>query len=416
MIMKPKSKKTRSINKSKKNVAVLDVANAAKQGVALGLRGLGGMLGSMVGAPAMGAQGGAWLSKITGFGDYEIGQNTLMTTGVPSFQKGNRKITVSHREFVTDIFSSTSFAVTSYAINPGNPNVFPWLSNVAESFQQYKFRGLIFEFVSSSADALNSINTALGTVIAATNYNANQPAYASKQEMEASEFSCRTKPSTDVIHPIECAATDTPISHLYVRTGPIPSGQDGRLYDLGNFQLATVGMQQSAVNIGELWVSYEVELYKPRLVAIGGYAFSDDWGYRSGSAYTNADPFNTAGLTVPVVGGLGTTVNNTVLTFPTSINNGCYKVQCSWVGSSTAQTIVTPTLSGCSLNTNYKYGGVVGTGTVTATLAVMEVYININTAGSSATLTFSGLTLPSSGTAFELVILPAPTIPNQSPY
>jgi hypothetical protein len=40
--------------------------------------------------------------------------------------------------------------------------MFPWLSNIAQNFESYKLRGLVFEFKSMSGDALTSTNTALG--------------------------------------------------------------------------------------------------------------------------------------------------------------------------------------------------------------------------------------------------------------
>jgi len=65
--------------------------------------------------------------------------------------------------------------------------------------------GMVFEFVSTSANALNSTNTALGQVICATNYNSSAAIYANIAEALNSEFSTCTKPSESVMHMIECA-------------------------------------------------------------------------------------------------------------------------------------------------------------------------------------------------------------------
>lgn len=54
-----------------------------------------------------------------------------------------------------------------------------------------------------SADALNSVNTALGQVIMATDYNAANPPFGQKSEMENYEFGQSCKPSESQIHPIE---------------------------------------------------------------------------------------------------------------------------------------------------------------------------------------------------------------------
>jgi hypothetical protein len=105
--------------------------------------------------------------------------------------------------------------------------------------------------------------------------------------MENSEFAVSVKPTKDLMHGIECATSQTVLPKLYVRTGDPPSGQDLRLYDLGQFQFAT--QNNPVQNLGELWVSYCVEFFKPILPAIGL-----DVGY---SLYTNsasgAAPFGT---------------------------------------------------------------------------------------------------------------------------
>jgi len=203
---------------------------------------------------------GAGISQIMGFGDYTVSRNSV--TEAPYFGRGNRSVTMRHREFVQDITGSTAFSASSYLINPGNETLFPWLSGIALSFQQYRIKGLVFYFNSTSADALNSTNTALGTVIMATNYDVNEANYTSAPEMQASYFSTSNKPSEDGIHALECDPSQRPIDVMYINHGGESSVED-LLYNHGNFQLATVGMQ-AAATIGQLWVSYEIELMKPR--------------------------------------------------------------------------------------------------------------------------------------------------------
>jgi len=227
------------------------------------LRGGGGYLGNML-APGIGgvigtAAGGV-VSQILGFGDYSVSSNTLQHA--PMFGKGSRSIRIRHREYVTDIIGSTTFSVAAYAINPGSKTLFPWLSGIAQSYQQYRIHGMVFYFNSTSADALNSTNTALGTVIMATNYDVNEPPYTGKPEMQAAYFSNAFKPSEDGIHAVECDPHERPIDVMYI--DHLGEGDDESIvYDHGLFQLATQGMQ-AAANIGQLWVSYDLELLKPR--------------------------------------------------------------------------------------------------------------------------------------------------------
>jgi len=232
-------------------------------------RDVGGAVGGLFGntGRALGSAAGSLIGSIFGMGAYTVNNNSIMTNsnGPPMFNASSAGSTiVSHREFLTDIQGSTAFTSQTFPLNPGLTTPFPWLSEIAENYQQYEFLGLVFEFKSTSAVAVNSTNTALGTVIMATNYNVAESAFTNKQQMEAYMFTTSTSPAVSAYHPVECSPKDAPLQTMYVRNGLPAAGTDLRMYDLGNFQIATVGMQ-AAANIGELWVTYHVKLLKPRL-------------------------------------------------------------------------------------------------------------------------------------------------------
>jgi len=304
---------------------------------------VGGGIGGMVAGPAGQALGskigkGAqqMFRAITGWGDYEIKGNSLMTGGmtppqiINSIDRGG--YIVRHREFLGDVLATTAFSLSSYRINPG-VSTFPWLSCIADSFEEYKFRGLIFEFKSTSSDAVLSTaaSSALGTVIMATEYNVLNPNFPNKVSMENYEFANSAKPSECFYHPIECKANLTPISQLYVRSTPVPSGADARLYDLGNFQIATVGMQAAGGIIGELWVTYEIELYKPKY-SNGANIYTDHFNL---SGITDAAAFGTTSLdftkSLQTAAGGGWSNNGTLIggnsyAFPPNIGSGNFLV------------------------------------------------------------------------------------------
>jgi len=412
--MKPKSKK------SSKNPGI-NLASALTSAISAGMKLGGGALGSMVGQPAAGGAAGAWLSKITGFGDYEISSNSLVkATGVPGFMKHDCKVIISHREFIGDISTvGNAFSVSNYNINPGNAVLFPWLSSVASMYQQYRFRGLIFEFCSASANALNSTNTALGRVIMATNYNVSRPNFASKLEMEQSEFCSSAKPAEDLIHPIECNPEETPLKHLYIRSGPVDGVQDLKFYDLANFQLATVGQQAASV-IGELWVSYEIELLKPRLPGQIAGAAAIDWAYRNTPTFSSADAFNTGGLLTSGFGNIPVQWQNNTISFPPTISSGTFVISIVWSGASTSCVLNLPSVSSnAQLNTSYPGNGALyGPTSATAVVSCFANYfVRINSYSSNGTtVTLSGITLPNTPNNMICWVLPAPTIPNASPY
>lgn len=175
-------------------------------------------------------------------------------------------VIVRHREYVADIGGTINFTNRNFALNPGLNGTFPWLSQVAAAFEQYRFRGLIWEFRSTSADSVINAqpNVGMGTVIMATQYNSLDPGFTNKIEMENYEYANSCKPACSFIHPVECALHQTPNTPLYIRTGGIPTQSDERLYDMGNFNIATSGLAADGGVIGELWVTFEIELFKPK--------------------------------------------------------------------------------------------------------------------------------------------------------
>lgn len=82
---------------------------------------------------------GHLVSKITGFGDYEIEGNSIMRGGlsppevVNSADRGG--FIVRHREYITDINAATAFTNQAFPINPGIKTTFPWLGAVASAFE-----------------------------------------------------------------------------------------------------------------------------------------------------------------------------------------------------------------------------------------------------------------------------------------
>lgn len=289
--------------------------------------GAGGIAANAIvpGSGAVGSSAGRYLgsqiSRILGFGDYTVQSNSLSNVGkaimpgeaVPDFGIRGNETRVRHREYLQDILvpsSATAFTNTSYTINAGDTYTFPWLAQVAARYQQYKFNGLIFEFKTLSSDITSG--GALGAVIMATNYDVLDSAFEDKIHMENSQYAVSAKPSCSQIHTIECAPNETAQKMLYVRSAGSSSttSQDARFFDLGNFQLATVGLPGSTGQVlGELWVSYDVSLYKPEIPnteVLSGKVLS------SGTVNKTTALFGTA----PALTGNAFTLSNNVLTFP----------------------------------------------------------------------------------------------------
>jgi len=263
----------------------------------------------------LGMLAGNGISKIFGLGAYKLKSNSLYRTSnqVPVMHSASESIIFRHREYIGDVSSTNAFTVVQYPINPGLPQSFPYLSTVASCFQEYKFRGLIYEFKSSGADALVSgTNTAMGTVSMVAQYRADAQPLQNKIEVLNEMWSTTAKTSDNTILPIECAPKENPMAVQYVRTGAGYSG-DIKLYDLAVLTVATGGSQGNNV-IGELWASYEVEFLKPTLSVTGGVLAADHY-VRSG---TGVAPLGLIGVSKPV-STLGTTVTGNAITFPVGI-------------------------------------------------------------------------------------------------
>lgn len=239
------------------------------------LRSLGGLggraLGTMVGYGDAGASAGSGLgaavSRWLGSGDYTVSANSIVQragSGVPMMHKTGQTVTVRHREYLGEVRSSTSFLVrNAFELNPGSRETFPWLSGVAGQFQEYSIKGMVFHYVPSSGSAVASTNNALGTVMLQTSYRATDVQPVSKVEMLNEFWSSESAPMNEFCHPIECDPKENPFNIHYVRTGNVSAAENVLMYDLGRTFLAVSGQQANDVVLGDLWVTYEVELKKP---------------------------------------------------------------------------------------------------------------------------------------------------------
>lgn len=221
---------------------------------------------------------GNLLSRVTGFGDYKVHKNILLeeTNGPPRVINRGNEFVIRKREYIGDVYSASgsnngvsAFNVQRFPIQPGDPNTFPWLSTIADKFEQYRVEGMIFEFKSLYSDAVVTQNGSIGSIVLATEYNAGDANFSNKQQMENYEFAQSCKPSHSVLHPIECKRSQSVLSELYIRPGAVPAGQDVKTYDFGDFQIASQGIPLgalgAAVNLGELWISYQIVLIKPQI-------------------------------------------------------------------------------------------------------------------------------------------------------
>lgn len=412
----------------KKTKAGPSTAQKVAKGIGQAAIGVGKMIPGPIGGIA------SMIGKITGLGDYKVKYNSIMEQVNPEAvtQPGvvprvansgsGRTVRIQHREYIQDVNSSINFANLSLQINPANELCFPWLSTMAQNFAEYRFHGLIFEFVSLSADALNSTNTALGCVVMTTNYNSAEPLFTSKSQAENAEFTVSSKPSCNLIHGIECDPSITVNQgHLYVSpnfNGTVPTGEDIKTYNLGNFQFITQG-SQAVADIGELWVSYDIELIKPIISPNWALGRVDHWQLTNITA-TGSQLLGTT--RTPKANGIGgvittsTSPQQSVYTFPTNIEPGQvfridYFVYCSVPTSGVA---VLPAISVNSVFTvnvpplNLAAGALAAGGT-TAYQMAFSTFVTVNqtyngTVLGTVTFTQGSANLPNANPTGDFII------------
>jgi len=322
----------------------------------------GGYLGSKAGEFAGGAIQSGLSSILKGFGDYSVRKNVFMSGRLPTVHNATNTggTVIRYQEYLQDIYTSSTaglFQQNNIIINAANPLCFPFLSQIAANYEQYEIEGMLFEFRSTSADALNSVNTALGTVMMATQYDVNDPLFQSKYDLLNYEFSSSVKPSCSALHMVECDPRQTPVAELYTlwnQQAP-PANADPRLYNLGRFTIATQGFQGTSVNIGELHVTYQIKLLKPKLFMALGYNIN--YYHSVITAWSNALPLGTAASTVTTTSNnplIAINQANRYIQFPPSTAEISYIVCISWIsaGANTAVAYPSLTYTACSANGN----------------------------------------------------------------
>lgn len=169
--------------------------------------------------------------------------------------------------------------------------------------------------------------------------------------MENYEFGSSAKPSEDLMHPIECDPSISSFGPVYtVRQAAGTDSGDARLYDMGRFSIASVGVQGTSVTLGELWVTYMVEMLKTKISNID---FAAHWqlGGASGTV-TAAAPLSNAVLTSTSAANTGIVLTNTTITFPATFtgNVAVYYDALGTVGAATVAPAIAGTLGASALN------------------------------------------------------------------
>jgi hypothetical protein len=252
------------------------------------LSAVGGALGSAYspGAGVLGSTAGSLLGDLFGWGDYEsaapvnfplvsnttVGFTTPLAAQIPMMHTEDGSCRVRKREYIKDIAMAPGYINEVFALNPADAATFPWLSTVAKNFEQFKFLGLTFGFRSLTANALGGVGSpGMGSVTLLTQYDIYDYTVTDKTHANNALYATSCKPAESMLHPVECDPEQTPTIPLYTGINEKPAAlgdadRDLRLNFLGFTSVFTTG-GPTIYTCGELWVTYDVMLYKPMVEA-----------------------------------------------------------------------------------------------------------------------------------------------------
>lgn len=342
-------------------------------------------------------------SLLLGMGDYEEGDllvegekprtNSLLAAAtkgqegneVPYMHETGQRVTVCHREYLGDIYSSTSsFSAIDFPLNPGMNETNPWLAPIANQYTSYEYGGLVAEFVSEGSEYTNSAG--LGYVAMAVQYDSVDPKFNNKRDMLNSQFANAAKPSKSFQAWVECKReSGQPLNQLYVRSGEVPVGADKRMYDLGRLTVAVGGNTVSDVIIGELWLTYDISFFLP--VGTERMAPNVMYAQIQGDGASDAVPLGATYIVNPD-NTMQLAISGTEITFPKYVS-GEFDLSLRWVstvGISALAVMPTFTWSGSTGSSSPSGQGGFGANSGTTGLVVFR---NVTLRGDGGVLTLS---------------------------
>lgn len=219
---------------------------------------------------------------ISGHGDYYLKKNSLLSGAVPAFGQNQKPVRIIHKEYVCPVKCNAngSFRNEAFYVNPGNVSLFPWLSQQALMYDSYDINGMILMFKSFTSEQFISTQNFSGGVseiIMVSDYNVSDPPHSNKVSALNTEFAVSGKTSRDLIHAVECAngksvfggkrfITEKTLPNQFYNTNNSIAPQDPVKYFFNQVNIITQGAPPTSGapdwDAGELWVSYDITLYK----------------------------------------------------------------------------------------------------------------------------------------------------------
>lgn len=178
--------------------------------------------------------------------------------------RARRRKPFSNDEFITDIVDSTTTAIVSYPVNPGQASTFPWLSKEAVLYEKYVITQLEYYYKREVSEFAADGTT--GKIVMSFDYDASDAPPTSKQQQLDTDPHADGMPCDNFVLRVDCREgfNNGP---KYVRPGGLPGATDIKTYDMGNLNVGAYGNAASGNKVGELHVRYSGYFEKPVLEA-----------------------------------------------------------------------------------------------------------------------------------------------------
>lgn len=183
------------------------------------------------------------------------------TTRTPFFARRDNSVTIRHSEFFEPVGTpGAGFWTDTFAINPGNTSVFPWLATQAFAWERYRFKKLQFRYIPRVG------TSQAGTLVLSPDYDADDD--PPPNELVACSYADTVSgaPWQELVLHCNVEACLGGMRTKYVRVGALKKNNDIKMYDSLNLHVCRDSANSTAIPWGKLWVEYEVEFITPHTI------------------------------------------------------------------------------------------------------------------------------------------------------
>lgn len=174
-------------------------------------------------------------------------------------------IIIRHRELVGDTLAESGATITSrYNVNPGNNALFPWLSKIANAYENYRFTAFSFHYMPYASTAFS------GQILVAHDPDPTDSYPTTEAQFSAYEYLlCPPYAEGSLVVPPKHLNMLGPDKKI-VKSGFVGLGPGNEVHDSGSLFCRVAKINPAGpATIGSWWVEYEVELFSPSSENLG---------------------------------------------------------------------------------------------------------------------------------------------------